>query len=1064
MATIGLYQDKAQKDKLLDDYGRMLELRVRLNNEGLESETAAKERLKSGILFPSKKELTPTEKKRVQTDQRRLAYDNLIKTFDAEDTNTIIAELAVKDEFEIFNQLYQKFLDSDIGISKNISPEIFITHWNVYKTKILKKFPGLIADRKLTEAEAGPEELSLAATKDALLIRLANDLGGYVTLSEDEEKANPTPEARESKLKENFAKTVLPIFDDDKYVRILSRSEDTYNKMIKNIIKNVAAKGFNEALIKDKVKQQVANLKGGKPIVYENLIKEHIKLKKVGALSKAERELKTNLYNSLYAKEKRGELTGDEREAKDKLGVELGYDKEKSKEISPEKLEEKIAQFRDLDDKYRNSEEMSQNERDKRINLGIELGLLGGLSPAELFEKELQEASRTPGVAELAALLDLYWNIIPNRYGVNGATVENKIGHILGSKLSAEDLDRNLMDVLGTEGQKRGLNFSDNLAMVSLIAKALKKRYGASFLEVVEKALYDSLYPIFKENLIETLEKRDLSPKKKQEIVKSFEKDFRNVDKEYRKVSRDTFANLTREEKEELEKNPAWATSSPKEREAIVKVFKKDLLDVDKPGAKAFQDVFSDLPYLESPREEKWQEALEIRPKTFAPYKFEPFEPSAAEVQRFLGEDIKELPQMEEMMRAQAEKPRKAKDVPEEERAILKHFKSRPASKTVRHPTHVPTGAKYPERESERIPLIEKGDREKLLSLPKYKQKSVSEILAERPEKMRLAEEELETLRQLEEQEEFLRKEDLEARKMRGELIDERAYSPYLRSRRRQPAGTVQDFLFAPDFNLEESYGETQAELRKRSGQEMAKIEMEKQELRKLEEISRGEHKERPYIVASTQFAPSPLVRSQAPSPTAISGLASMPLAAPQPAVPRLPEFTPEALGLKKFKKKKANENFVRFGNFILRLDDLQRGYLNLRYPSNVTIAHFPKKAVSQDLAQLVYQLACDDELNPDLVADLSEKERNLFDELLIVAKVPLKKLKRTGGNIHHNTMLKKRDQAMNQLKIYLGEIEAGNDAPKLIKDTKMLALEMHDKRWLSTKDLNKISKELMYF
>ena len=96
-----------------------------------------------------------------------------------------------------------------------------------------------------------------------------------------------------------------------------------------------------------------------------------------------------------------------------------------------------------------------------------------------------------------------------------------------------------------------------------------------------------------------------------------------------------------------------------------------------------------------------------------------------------------------------------------------------------------------------------------------------------------------------------------------------------------------------------------------------------------------------------------------------------------------------------------------------------------------------------------------DKEFDSKLYKKLKAEEKKLYDEVVHMIRIPVNEIK--GLGLHKKMTDVERDQCMKRLKILSGEIMAGSNSKKTIKDLKILVLKMLDKGYISRADANKI-------
>lgn len=147
-------------------------------------------------------------------------------------------------------------------------------------------------------------------------------------------------------------------------------------------------------------------------------------------------------------------------------------------------------------------------------------------------------------------------------------------------------------------------------------------------------------------------------------------------------------------------------------------------------------------------------------------------------------------------------------------------------------------------------------------------------------------------------------------------------------------------------------------------------------------------------------------------------------------------------------------------GRYLVHIPSLQRGYLYIQYPSGWRIAHFKKQAISSDMQTMIWNMIDDKQFDSKLYKKLKADEKKLYDEVVHMIRVPVNEIK--GLGTHKKLTDTERDNCMKRLKILTGEVMAGSNSKKTIKELKILVLQMLDKGYISRADFNKIIHQIM--
>ena len=147
-------------------------------------------------------------------------------------------------------------------------------------------------------------------------------------------------------------------------------------------------------------------------------------------------------------------------------------------------------------------------------------------------------------------------------------------------------------------------------------------------------------------------------------------------------------------------------------------------------------------------------------------------------------------------------------------------------------------------------------------------------------------------------------------------------------------------------------------------------------------------------------------------------------------------------------------------GRYLVHIPSLQRGYLYIQYPSGWRIAHFKKQAISSDMQTMIWNMIDDKQFDSKLYKKLKADEKKLYDEVVHMIRVPVNEIK--GLGMHKKLTDTERDHCIKRLKILTGEVMAGSNSKKTIKELKILVLQMLDKGYISRADFNKIIHQIM--
>lgn len=130
-----------------------------------------------------------------------------------------------------------------------------------------------------------------------------------------------------------------------------------------------------------------------------------------------------------------------------------------------------------------------------------------------------------------------------------------------------------------------------------------------------------------------------------------------------------------------------------------------------------------------------------------------------------------------------------------------------------------------------------------------------------------------------------------------------------------------------------------------------------------------------------------------------------------------------------------ATPRYAPFGRYTVHLPSLRyKGVINVKYPSQVSVPHIPKAEVSDTFVRLVEHALETDELDRDLLDRLTDKEKEFFMRLCRQCHVDL--------GMGKDLATKEREQ-MRRWNLLSGELEAGNNAPELLRELRSLTVAL---------------------
>ena len=149
-------------------------------------------------------------------------------------------------------------------------------------------------------------------------------------------------------------------------------------------------------------------------------------------------------------------------------------------------------------------------------------------------------------------------------------------------------------------------------------------------------------------------------------------------------------------------------------------------------------------------------------------------------------------------------------------------------------------------------------------------------------------------------------------------------------------------------------------------------------------------------------------------------------------------------------------DKYVPFGDYLLHLPSLGKGFLSLRYStSKQPIPKYPRKPLTIKLTEALTNLVEGGKLNKIIYGQLTNTERADFDKILATANCDKKlgiarKLPET------------RDLDLHEFDILKGEVEAGNDSPDVMRRLKMKIVKLVDEGVIDKRSAQKTLFDLM--
>ena len=148
-------------------------------------------------------------------------------------------------------------------------------------------------------------------------------------------------------------------------------------------------------------------------------------------------------------------------------------------------------------------------------------------------------------------------------------------------------------------------------------------------------------------------------------------------------------------------------------------------------------------------------------------------------------------------------------------------------------------------------------------------------------------------------------------------------------------------------------------------------------------------------------------------------------------------------------------DNYVEFGKYLLSLKQLQKGKFMLRTKSKNPVLSFKTITLTKKTKAIVQKLLQDIDITFECIDSLSEDEKNDIDTIVSFTcinnrlKIP-------------NTRRSKLEQKLNKFNVLRGSIIAGNDNENLLREFRMLLVELNAEGYISKKETSDVLLQLM--
>ncbi len=147
---------------------------------------------------------------------------------------------------------------------------------------------------------------------------------------------------------------------------------------------------------------------------------------------------------------------------------------------------------------------------------------------------------------------------------------------------------------------------------------------------------------------------------------------------------------------------------------------------------------------------------------------------------------------------------------------------------------------------------------------------------------------------------------------------------------------------------------------------------------------------------------------------------------------------------------------FIPFGRYLLSLKQLQKNKFMLRTKSKNPVLSFKTLVLTRKTKAIVQKLLQDLDVSFEEVDALNEDERNIINE--IVEKTEINTRLRIP-----NTKRSKLEKKLNKFNVLRGSIIAGNNNENLLREFRMLLVELNSEGFISKKETSDILLHLLH-
>ena len=147
-------------------------------------------------------------------------------------------------------------------------------------------------------------------------------------------------------------------------------------------------------------------------------------------------------------------------------------------------------------------------------------------------------------------------------------------------------------------------------------------------------------------------------------------------------------------------------------------------------------------------------------------------------------------------------------------------------------------------------------------------------------------------------------------------------------------------------------------------------------------------------------------------------------------------------------------KRFIPFGRYVLNQNQLSKGIVALKRPSGAIIKDFPSERVSKNVHKIVNDIVGGNMPSFASYEGLGDEEKAYLHRLTEISNIE-NRLKIPAPSKDSE------DQEIDRFEILNGEIQAGNDNPKMIKEFKLLIMKLSRKKLLPAGQVKDIIFEL---